>query len=180
VVIGSEQVTLDGKRVISRPDLDRLETPRKIDALYETPASSRAAWQAAHAGEAAPCTAALVVAPGTPGRAFLDAYLTLSLAGFAKISVAVDGRYVATHGQAPCSASEIPIRSEPRPRVLHLQADEHRWRLRVPREAHTTLSGNLPPEVGPCVDAIFESLIFQAPEGGVVTVMYPIQFSPGP
>lgn len=44
-------------------------------------------------------------------------------------------------------------------------------------EARTTVSGNLPPEVGACVEMAFRGLTFQAPEGGIVTVTYPIVFS---
>lgn len=46
-------------------------------------------------------------------------------------------------------------------------------------EVHTTLSGNLPPEVGPCVEAAFQTFVFQAPVGGIVTVTYPVMFAPG-
>lgn len=46
-------------------------------------------------------------------------------------------------------------------------------------DARTTLSGNLPPEVGTCMEAAFRHLTFDAPSGGIVTVTYPIVFSPG-
>ena len=46
-------------------------------------------------------------------------------------------------------------------------------------EARTTLSGNLPPQMSSCLAIVFRSLTFEAPLEGIVTVSYPIAFSPG-
>jgi hypothetical protein len=45
--------------------------------------------------------------------------------------------------------------------------------------AQTTITGNLPPEMKACVEAMFLSLEFDPPDGGIVTVTYPIKLSPG-
>jgi hypothetical protein len=319
VVVGSENITLEGKPVGSVGAIDRVGHLQMIGDLFKALSERRVAWRAAHEGEPFPAVASLVVAPGTSGRAFASAYQTIAFAGFPSIRVAVDGRYVETEGQVPeppCGGSEPPCRIQWR-HVLHVQADEQRWRLRVPdestpietsgegprstvesfhaaasgimptagvdtltihvapnvpfarlasflaevsdlrlgaalsnpvivsvreiggvaliartdgsnivrlspehirrvirshfavlrrcyenalardygatgrtetrfvigpkgsvSEAHTTLSGHLPPEMGACMDAAFRSLTFDAPTGGVVTVTYPIVFSP--
>lgn len=46
-------------------------------------------------------------------------------------------------------------------------------------EARTTVSGRLPLWMGHCVESVFRSLQFDQPDGGIVTVTYPIMFSPG-
>jgi hypothetical protein len=49
--------------------------------------------------------------------------------------------------------------------------------VRMVADDHSTLAD---PEVVRCIDAAFGALQFAPPRGGLVTVVYPIQFNPGP
>lgn len=45
-------------------------------------------------------------------------------------------------------------------------------------EVMTSVEGTLPTSMGSCIEAKFRELVFPAPDGGNVTVVYPIRFSP--
>lgn len=49
---------------------------------------------------------------------------------------------------------------------------------RVARIA-SAFTGTLAPEVATCMEAVFASIAFPAPEGGIVTVTYPVVLTPG-
>ncbi|APR88651.1 hypothetical protein A7982_14000 [Minicystis rosea] len=136
VVIGGEHITIEGKPVGSVLGIDPNARLTKVDALFEALKNRRAMWKAAHQGEAFAGVASLVVAPGTSGRVFASVFQTMAFAGFPTIHVAVGGRYYETSAQVPgppCGISGDPCVARPR-RILHVQADESLWRLRVPRE----------------------------------------------
>ncbi len=40
-------------------------------------------------------------------------------------------------------------------------------------------AGKLPAELGACISSVFQTMTFPAPEGGTVTVVYPIDLAPG-
>jgi hypothetical protein len=43
----------------------------------------------------------------------------------------------------------------------------------------TSVTGSLPLSVAACVEARFREMGFPAPDGGIVTVTFPIRYSPG-
>lgn len=137
VVIDDAQVTLEGRVVGSVRDIDRIGRLQKLDALFETLRSDRAAWKAAHGSEPFPGEASLVAAPGTSGLAFASVFQTVAFAGFPKIHVAVGERYYPTWASVPgppCGTAENPCPSGPDQYILHVQPEPWGWRLRVPRD----------------------------------------------
>jgi hypothetical protein len=137
VIIGSEQITIDGKVVGAPHQIDDVGRPQKLDDLFSTLEASKTAWKTAHLGEVFPGVASLVVAPGTSGLVFISVYQTTAFAGFPTIHVAVAGRYHETLAQIPapsCGAPEDPCPTGPPQYTMRAQADTDGWRLRVPRE----------------------------------------------
>jgi hypothetical protein len=176
VVIDSEHITIEGKFVGSVPVIDRSGRLQRIDELWEILKDRRAAWKAAHDGEAFAGIASLVVAPGTSGRVFTSVYQTMAFAGFPKIHVALGGRYWETSAQVPgppCGSPGGQCGVAGR-HTLHVQVDPSSWRLRVPREGSPLdASGEGPRATVEAFHAAASDLVSSAGIDGVMVHVAP-------
>jgi hypothetical protein len=206
VSVSGDDVRVDGTTVDHvRPILDvgRLQ---RVDGLFRALKAQREAWKAAHAqGEAFPGVVAIAFDSATPAVVVKSVFQTAAFAGFpntcfvvahegAPACVRVDAQVPGPpYGRLPpeviqrvvrarfaqyrdCYDAGLARNASLQGRVSVSFVIDRQGHVADARDAGSTLQD---PDVIACIVKGFADLSFPKPDGGVVTVVYPISFAPG-
>jgi len=206
IVITRTRVFVEGRTVADVAEYAGKHRLQRIDPVFDSMKQLREQYEASHPGRVFPGVVMIWVDRRVPVLVVKDVFQTAAFAGFPNASFVVRDRN-APHRFARLNADALVPRPGGRlppeviQRIIRGHYDEFRFcyekglakdaklkgkvvvRFVIERDGHVdqvTDDGSTLPDKDAvaCVFAGYRKLVFPQPEGGIVTVIYPIKFLP--